>query len=412
MFMSGDLKTQFYLFLVIALVGMGFLIADVIIFIRWLLYRYELYNLPPAVVAPLPQTPPPTMYELPPPAFGGEALYPRTEAAEIPLQPEPTAPAPATAYEPQREMPRYPFARTWSLVDPFLAIQVVIILINVLAGIPLVPLILTKGQDAIYSSAGILIQVVATILLNVLFIAVVAFYVHRYGTTLKEIGLRSPTPAQIGMGIGLGIALAILAQGTEIGMGVVLPHILPKSVYEGLAKLTQEVTAGGMFEKIPSLNLKLVFALAGVIAAPIGEEIFFRGFLYNALKRRLNIPAAIVISGFLFAVMHIGPLAIVIIFPMGMALAYVYERTRSLWVTILMHIMNNGLAFGMALLFPHLGENPANRQKPIAPPPVKHAAVITVPVSVLRGAGQPNLQFLEADNEMRRYKISQRGRRV
>ena len=41
--------------------------------------------------------------------------------------------------------------------------------------------------------------------------------------------------------------------------------------------------------------------------------------------------------------------------PMGMALAYVYERTRSLWVTILMHAVNNGIAFLLLWAAPHLG---------------------------------------------------------
>jgi hypothetical protein len=150
-----------------------------------------------------------------------------------------------------------------------------------------------------------------------------------------------------------------------------------------------------MFEKISSLQLKVLFALAGAVAAPIGEEIFFRGFLYNALKRRLSIPAAIVISGLVFAMAHFGPLAVIVIFPMGMVLAYVYERTRSLWVTIAMHATNNGLAFVLALAFPHLGEpkpTPQDRS------PRKPAVQISVPLQPGRPAYlNPNLSHWQGE---------------
>jgi len=50
-----------------------------------------------------------------------------------------------------------------------------------------------------------------------------------------------------------------------------------------------------------------------------------------------------VVSALAFALIHVSPLGVVLIFPMGVLLAYVYERTQSLWVPILMHAVNNGI---------------------------------------------------------------------
>ena len=155
-----------------------------------------------------------------------------------------------------------------------------------------------------------------------------------------------------------------------------------------MVKLTKDLTAGGMFSNIQSLPLKIIFALAGAVAAPVGEDVFFRGFLYNALKRKLNVPAAIVLSGLIFALVHFGPLAILVIFPMGMVLAYAYEKTQSLWITICMHATHNGLTFVLAIAFPHFGESPVVPVKP-APPRTRPAIVSSAPPRLWRGSSPP-----------------------
>ena len=106
----------------------------------------------------------------------------------------------------------------------------------------------------------------------------------------------------------------------------------------------------------------LLFALLGTLAAPIGEEFFFRGLVYNALKGKLQKrlrdmwrgmkakTAAMVGSALLFALLHVSPLNLLPIFVMGLAFAYVYERTGSLWIAILMHAVNNGAVFVMLAL--------------------------------------------------------------
>ena len=87
-----------------------------------------------------------------------------------------------------------------------------------------------------------------------------------------------------------------------------------------------------------------------VIAAPISEELFFRGFLFGGLRNRISFWPAALISGVIFGSIHlvggssevIPPLAV-----FGVLLAWLYERTGSLGPPIMMHALQNAIAFAV-----------------------------------------------------------------
>ena len=93
-------------------------------------------------------------------------------------------------------------------------------------------------------------------------------------------------------------------------------------------------------------SLPLLLA-ALLIAAPLGEEVLMRGFLYRGIAdSRWGVSAAIVISSALWAVIHVqyGPYDIGSIFLMGIYLGVVRWRTGSVLLTILLHTIANTLA--------------------------------------------------------------------
>lgn len=93
-----------------------------------------------------------------------------------------------------------------------------------------------------------------------------------------------------------------------------------------------------------------VAVLAIVILAPIAEEIFFRGVVFNALSRERGRRWAYLGSATMFAVIHLSIVALLPIFLLGLALAWVYERTGSLLAPIAMHMVVNGISVALALL--------------------------------------------------------------
>jgi len=87
----------------------------------------------------------------------------------------------------------------------------------------------------------------------------------------------------------------------------------------------------------------LLFVLTILVAflGPIAEEVFFRGFAYPVLRRRLGIRNAIILISFVFALLHINLVGLLPILALGILLAYLYEKTGSLIPSITVHMIHN-----------------------------------------------------------------------
>jgi len=98
-----------------------------------------------------------------------------------------------------------------------------------------------------------------------------------------------------------------------------------------------------------TLNLVLVVVLITVVA-PIGEELFFRGYFFGALRNWKGFLPAALITGIVFGAIHIGSAPIGFTVPLavfGFGLCLLYERTRSLYPCIALHALNNSVALGL-----------------------------------------------------------------
>jgi membrane protease YdiL (CAAX protease family) len=98
--------------------------------------------------------------------------------------------------------------------------------------------------------------------------------------------------------------------------------------------------------------LPLLF-LAVAVAAPVSEELFFRGFLYRGLAASWLRPlGAILVTSAIWAAIHLQYDAISIggIFVMGIFLGVVRQWTGSTALTILLHAINNSVAMIQALV--------------------------------------------------------------
>lgn len=88
-----------------------------------------------------------------------------------------------------------------------------------------------------------------------------------------------------------------------------------------------------------------------ILAAPLGEELFFRGFLYRGLRRRFSQWPAAVISALVFGFIHYQGVSFLLIIPglsvVGLGLALLFERRQSLLATIAAHAAFNAVGFAM-----------------------------------------------------------------
>lgn len=95
----------------------------------------------------------------------------------------------------------------------------------------------------------------------------------------------------------------------------------------------------------------LLFCVTACVAAPMFEEIFFRGFLLPSLTRYLPVWGAIVASGFLFALAHLSFSEVLPLATLGIVLGIVYTRSRNLLASMLLHgLWNAGTLLSLFVL--------------------------------------------------------------
>ncbi|MGF1542619.1 MAG: lysostaphin resistance A-like protein [Pleurocapsa sp.] len=94
-----------------------------------------------------------------------------------------------------------------------------------------------------------------------------------------------------------------------------------------------------------------IFFITASIAAPIFEEIMFRGFLLPSLTRYIPVWGAIVVSGFIFAIAHLSLSEVLPLATLGIILGVVYTRSRNLLAPMLLHsLWNSGTLISLFVL--------------------------------------------------------------
>ena len=104
--------------------------------------------------------------------------------------------------------------------------------------------------------------------------------------------------------------------------------------YDMIMELMKEMTGGPLWSSF----------LVVAIFAPIFEEWLCRGMVLRGLLTKMKPVWAIVISALFFAVIHANPWQALNAFLIGLLMGYVYYKTGSLLLTMLIHFVNNGTA--------------------------------------------------------------------
>lgn len=103
-------------------------------------------------------------------------------------------------------------------------------------------------------------------------------------------------------------------------------------------------------KETPCAAAMIPMALSAIIVAPIVEEVFFRGFIFSVLNKRIGLPAAAILSGLLFGAIHFSLAQTIVLSFFGIVQSYLYRYTGSLLYPILLHFIFNFLAFCAILI--------------------------------------------------------------
>ena len=115
-------------------------------------------------------------------------------------------------------------------------------------------------------------------------------------------------------------------------MQLTLKSSVMAKFYELFSELMKQMTGGPLWSSF----------LVVAIFAPIFEEWLCRGMVLRGLLTKMKPGWAIVVSALFFAVIHANPWQALNAFLIGLMMGYVYYKTGSLILTMIIHFVNNG----------------------------------------------------------------------
>lgn len=86
-----------------------------------------------------------------------------------------------------------------------------------------------------------------------------------------------------------------------------------------------------------------IFLFTAAVAAPVFEELLFRGFLLPSLTRYVPVSGAIALSSLVFAIAHLSLSEVLPLAVLGSVLGFVYTRSRGLLAPMLLHSLWNSI---------------------------------------------------------------------
>jgi len=167
--------------------------------------------------------------------------------------------------------------------------------------------------------------------------------------------LKSRNLSLSSIGLGRKPSINDLARGL-IGFGVfygflIITSILLSFIFPDFNKGTQDVG----FNNLKGAFSVIVAAVALIILPPLGEEVLVRGYLFSGLRSKMKLLPAMLITSLLFGAAHLQSgttssllwAAGVNTFILSLVLVYLREKTGALYAGMLIHMLNNAIAFGV-----------------------------------------------------------------
>ncbi|HEX9375619.1 MAG TPA: type II CAAX endopeptidase family protein [Actinomycetota bacterium] len=213
-----------------------------------------------------------------------------------------------------------------------------------IGGVLAVPVVLASNGDELTGIPFALASLLGEI---GLFVAVAGWLWIRHRRSIPALAIRADRPVDLAIGFGAGLLVypaAVILVATLVdlvlrqiaGHGVEAPDQLPSDIGGGALVLT---------------------ALVVTVAAPVAEELLFRGLLFRSIRDRHGFWPAAVVSSALFGLVHwqgspweASLLLVVTLAFVGLALAAIYEWRRNLLANMAAHCAFNVVGFTLFVL--------------------------------------------------------------
>ena len=198
-----------------------------------------------------------------------------------------------------------------------------------LLGVFLAATVLSSLVSGILQKAGVLSAGLGTFVAYVLqFVLTIAFaWIQRRRRMPREAAGLKFGLSRVDFTVILWGMIVVLATGLVIEP---LLALLPDAFMEAISSL---MGRGGWM------------MLTSIVIAPILEEILFRGIIQDSLTYKYGPWKGILLGAAVFGIIHIIPQQVINAFLIGIVLGYIYYQTRSLIPVMVIHCINNAIAY-------------------------------------------------------------------
>ena len=146
----------------------------------------------------------------------------------------------------------------------------------------------------------------------------------------RQLGVRRPAGLHVFLVVLIVPGFMIMADAAQVAIARLT----------GLKSPAAMESLQGIFHSFPWPLTLLAVSLGPAVV----EEFWCRGFLGRGLCARYGIIAGVLLTSLLFGLLHMAPSHVIITALMGLYLHFVYLATRCIWMPILLHALNNGIA--------------------------------------------------------------------
>ena len=222
----------------------------------------------------------------------------------------------------------------WVFLGFMLAQAVVIVILELFA---LVGVTFEGANSAVINAvvAGVIYA------LSLLIVIGVPWLVKKRVTTKQEAGLQR-----------LPVWLDLLWAPAGAIVYIILTSLITAAAMAFLPFIDFEQVQDTGFNAISQQHEYVLAFIMLVVVAPVAEEILFRGYLFGKLRKYAPLWAAIGVTSLVFAIVHFAWNVGLDVFALSTVLCLLRVVSGSLWPSILLHMMKNGIAFYFLFINP------------------------------------------------------------
>ena len=179
-------------------------------------------------------------------------------------------------------------------------------------------------------------QVVGSALIQVQFAMLLVLYLRlvRGLSPVSFLGLRERSLGAVLAGAAGGLVVTYLLM--QLAMVAWWHGVLGMAPPEDSNQVVVQV-----FQQSKDGGLRAAIMVSAGLVAPLTEELTYRGLIYGFARSLMGHWPAAILSSAIFSLVHVDAVASLPLFFLALGLATAYDRSRTLWVPILMHMLFN-----------------------------------------------------------------------